>query len=103
MGKNAIRQLSNQLGKWTDKSAPKHKHNFIVPINVKLIQGCDKNRITYYHVMKCEYCNSFVSVPKQGAMNGFIKEPIDNLPIMELHRSHKDMGFNGAVFIDKEN
>ena len=71
-------------------------HNFCIEACVEMIQGENK-WASYYHVMKCDCCNSFHSIPKEGAVNGFIQMRLPNLPLIRLYRSHKTIGFKGAV------
>lgn len=59
MGNTKIRKLIAQESKWTDKSAPKHKHDFSVPaiVHVHMSSGADLS----YSVTKCTHCSSFVN------------------------------------------
>lgn len=98
MGHTKLRKLFKQECKWTDKSAKRHKHIFNTHTIMRL-RNMD-NQISYYDVMKCEYCNSFMSIPKEGAINGYIKnnEFDKSLPMIKLYRTHKfTIGFDDAV------
>jgi hypothetical protein len=78
MGSTKLRRLFKSESKWTDKNCDRHKHNFCVRSIVEiehLGKGNNQgNRIYYYEVMKCEQCNSFVCVPHDGAIDGFISD-----------------------------
>ena len=98
MGHTKLRRLFKQECKWTDKTAKKHKHIFNVRSVMRLRNMLDD--VEFYDVMKCKYCNSFISIPKEGAINGFIKDKNydKTLPMIKLYRSHKyTIGFDGAV------
>ena len=99
MGHNSLRRVITSECKWTDKDAPKHKHNFCIEACVEMVQG-EKNWVSYYHFMKCDCCNSLHSIPKEGAVNGFIQMRLPNLPLIKLYRSHKTIGFKGAILRD---
>lgn len=94
MGNNSLRKLISSETRWTDKEAPKHKHIFSVEACVELEQD---GRKTYYHVNKCEKCNSFKCIGTSNNCTGFSKDKIDGLPIIKLYRSHKTIGFKGAI------
>lgn len=94
MGKIYLRKIQDSECRWTDKSAPKHKHNFSIEANVALRTP---NYIEYFHVIKCASCNSFKCIPTKGSMYGFINTPIEGLPTVKLYSSHKIIGFRNAV------
>ena len=97
MGYAQLRKIYKSETKWTDKTANKHKHDFCVHAIVRLRHlesGTD-----YYDVMKCKHCNSFRSMPKEGAINGFIsgRDYNGELPLIKLKTSHKYIiEFKGA-------
>ena len=98
MGNTKLRRLLSKECKWIDKLAPKHKHEFNVHAIVRLRNLNDK--LTYYDVMKCKHCSSFKSIPREGAINGFISDNNydKSLPMIKLFRSHQyTIGFDDAV------
>ena len=102
MGSTKLRRLFKSECKWTDKTAKKHKHIFNIHAIMQLRNM--NNHLSYYDIMKCEFCNSFISIPKEGAINGFIKDDKydKNLPMIKLYKSHKyTIGFDDAI-LDKE-
>lgn len=96
MGSNSLRRICKEESKWTDKDATRHKHNFCIEACVEMLQG-DSHHASYYHVMKCEYCNSFRCIEKEGSIMGYVPTCISGLPLIKLYRSHKTIGFKGAV------
>lgn len=98
MGNTAVRRYINQIIKWSDKTAPRHKHSFTVEACVELLQEGYVG-VSYYHVMKCEKCNSFRGISKQGAVNGYVPSKIDGIPLITLYKSHKTLGFEGAEYV----
>lgn len=90
VGSNFVRQIKRSEGKWTDKEASKHKHDFSVHAYA-CVRRADGNR-TFYNVMKCKHCNSFKCIPKTGSMMGFMPNgPIEQLPIIRLRTPHKNL------------
>lgn len=88
MGNTMIRKLCKNEAKWTDKSAKRHKHNFNVHAVARLKRP--NGRSDFYDVMKCEYCNSFKCIPKEGSCTGFLPNGGNGqLPIIRLKTSHK--------------
>ena len=59
MGNTKIRKLINQESKWTDKSAPKHKHDFSVPAIIYMHMS--SGAVLSYSATKCTHCNSFTN------------------------------------------
>lgn len=98
MGNTSLRRLLSKETKWTDKDTQRHKHNFNIETCACVKCG---NTVSYYHVMKCEYCNSFHSIPEEGNITGFRVTSISGLPLIKLYKSHKTIGFNGAVLDSK--
>lgn len=93
MGNNGLRNYLHKESRWTDKFASKHKHNYCIEANVELSHPICT---LYFHVMKCEHCNSFRSIPKQGSVTGMIEAPIKDLPTIRLYKTHKTIGFRDA-------
>ena len=61
------------------------------------------NSIYYHHVMKCKHCYSFKCIEEENNCTGFRKHKIDGVPLIKMYRSHKTIGFNGAIVIrDRE-
>lgn len=94
MGKNDLRKYLYEEQRWSDKTAPKHKHNYIIEVNVEVAQP---NGVFYFHAMKCEFCNTFKCIPEEGAITGYIKKPIENIPTLKLYKSHRTLSFKGAI------
>lgn len=105
MGHTKLRKLFKQECKWTDKTTKRHKHIFNTHAVMQLRNM--SNEVAYYDVMKCEHCNSFVSIPKEGAINGYISGGVydKTLPMIKLYRTHKyTIGFDDAVLdLEDEN
>ena len=102
MGNNSVRQLIKSQQRWNDISVQKHKHIYDVPANVKLEQGSNKRMIMFFQVMKCRHCNSFVIIPSEDSSIGIIDRPFDDLPVINLYRSHMDVGFKGAMLKNED-
>lgn len=101
MGNTKIRRLLKKEQKWIDKNAPNHKHifskHFIVSIKKPSMGNNLEPVVWYYNVMKCEYCDSFVSIPKEGSNSGFINEITDEyryLPIIYFVSNKNTLGFD---------
>lgn len=94
MGRTKLRRLIAEECKWNDYTAVKHKHEFNIESCVELLTG---DKIFYFHVMKCSHCNSFKSISREGAVDGFTREPLLHLPMIRLYKSHKTIGFKGAT------
>ena len=91
MGRNAIRKIIKAEQKWRDKDSKKHRHIFNIPSIVILYHG-ETRHITYHNVIKCSYCNSFNTVPREGAVSGYISDisQVDqNLPTIKMYTPHK--------------
>lgn len=105
MGYTNLRKIYKKQSKWTEKGVNRHKHNFSVHSIVKLRNIL--NHVEYYDVMKCEYCNSFQCISKEGSVSGFITEQeymekYNHLPILKMYRGHKySIGFDDME-LDKE-
>ena len=99
MGRNSLRQMRTKECRWTDKDAPRHKHNYCIHsvARVKISSGF----MTYHDVMKCDNCNSFVAIQRQGSLDGLIREYDDNLPMIKLCKSRKMLGFSDCE-LEKE-
>ena len=78
MGNTKIRKLINQESKWTDKSAPRHKHNFTVSAIVHVHMSSEV--ILSYSATKCTQCSSFV-----GAKSISLKAGRQSLADEELY------------------
>lgn len=96
MGNTKIRKLIYQESKWTDKSAPKHKHCFATSAVVYVHMSSEE--ILSYSATKCTHCNSFINAR-------FISSKADNLPLVDekihLYSPHKwIIGFTD-VTLDK--
>ena len=96
MGKTKVRQLLAHQRHFTDKTAPKHKHEYCIECNVELVTP---RWTSYYHVMKCVDCNSFNSIPEEHNNIAIMKQPIAGLPVLKLNKSHKLLGFDGAEVV----
>ena len=94
MGNNSLRRVLEKETKWTDKTAKRHKHSFIIEACVQIRQD---NYVCFYHVLKCEFCNSFHSICEDNNITGFVNTRISGLPLIKLYKSHKTIGFSGAV------
>lgn len=98
MGYTQIRRLCKNEAKWTDKDVKRHKHIFSVHAVARLKR--DNGHCEYFDVMKCEFCNSFKSIPKEGSSMGFIKGEAyeSGLPMIKLKTSHSYIiGFKDAI------
>lgn len=92
MGNTKIRKLIAQESKWTDKLASKHKHNFIVPVIVRVHMSSEA--ILSYSATKCTQCSSFVNAKS-------ISSKIDSQPLADeevhIYSPHKwIIGFKDA-------
>lgn len=100
MGKNALRKVLKSEQKWRDKNCVKHKHVFNIHAVVELQHG-DTGNYTYHDVMKCNKCNSFNTVARQGAIDGYITDTsiIDrNTPIIRMYTPHRwIIGWTDAI------
>lgn len=101
MGNAKINRLIKQYCRWSDKTAPRHKHNYTVHAVAQLRRDDGFTvRFEYYDVMKCEHCNSFITIPKEFSVYGFIGDTLINndLPIIKLRTGSKyRMGLLGAT------
>ena len=102
MGNYSVRQLIKSQQRWNDISVQKHKHIYDVPANVKFEQGSNKSVIMFFQAMKCRHCNSFVIIPSKDSSIGVIDRPFDDLPVINLYRSHMDVGFKGAMLKNED-
>lgn len=93
MGKHFLRKITKAECRWTDITAPKHKHKYSVEANVELSQP---DGIYYFHAMKCAYCSSFKCISTEGSMHGYMQKPIADLPTIKLYTSHKSISFKEA-------
>ena len=78
--------------KFNDKTAPRHKHDYIVDSIAEVHHGSN-NLILHYKIRKCDKCNSFYCVPEKGAMSGFTNEVDSTLTVVRLKTNHKYLGF----------
>ena len=97
MGNNEVRKLIANEQRWTDKTVPKHKHDYNIEVNVEFAQP---RGVFHFHALKCTRCSSFISIPKEGSAIGLIKEPIAGLPTIKLNSTHKTLSFKDAKLIE---
>ena len=91
MGSQQLRKIIRKMQRFTDKSAPRHKHNYSIHAIARV--RTKRNDLHYYEVMKCKYCSSFEAISHQGAPNGLILfnelHHIDkSLPVINLTTNH---------------
>ena len=96
MGNAKIRKLIYQESKWTDKSAPKHKHCFATSAVVYVHMS--SGEILSYTATKCTHCSSLINAR-------FISSKVDYPPLADeeihLYSPHKwIIGFTDAT-LDK--
>ena len=90
LGNTKLRRLLVKESKWTDKEAPKHKHNFCEPVIVEVQKPFYS---LYYKALKCNRCYSFRNAK-------CCKEATE--PTIRLKSSHSMIGFKDAVLIKEE-
>ena len=101
MGKNFIRKYIVEQTKWTDKSAPKHKH--IYNTHAVCVITYKDTLHSYVDIMKCQHCNSFKAIgkPEQGNALGYILDEADvdfSLPKVYLYTTHPNkIGYKDAM------
>ena len=98
MGKNSLRQIIKQETRWNDDSAKKHKHVYDIEACVRLRR---KNSVTYHHVNRCRYCDSFITIPRTGSITGLLHEKMIGVPLVKLYKGNTFLGFDGAI-LDSE-
>lgn len=106
-GNTKMRKYQEQNGRWTDKSAAKHKHDYSVPVLVKVICQYTPQYPYHYFAMKCRYCNSFHTMPILSNKTGFIRDDLVrgyyeqyDVPVLTLESSKQWVfGFRGCKFI----
>ncbi len=85
-----VRRISKQVRKWTDKSVPKHRHEFtedcVVEVNYR-------GHMFYYSANKCKFCSSFCNAE-------VILENKNLNPDIKLIARHCTIGFNGCYLSD---
>ncbi len=92
MGNNKLRKLIDRETKYLDNSKIKHKHNFSVKciLEINLI-----NDIRYYNVLKCDRCNSFISIREEGNVQGRIfrelNEQQKKLPLLKCYVNKRNI------------
>lgn len=102
MSINFKRQMIKILT-YVDKEVSKHKHDYcikcILEITNKNIHAAANyyNRKEYYEVLKCNCCNSFIPLSKEGNISGNIlnKDEIDeSLPKIIASTNLKSPAYN---------
>lgn len=93
-----FRKIERQY-KFNDKSAPLHKHNYVVDAIAEVTHGSER-LVLHYNILKCDKCNSFYCKNEKGSMSGFIKEVDPSLPVVKLKTSHKHLGFHDLKLIE---
>ena len=99
MGHSKLRRLIYEEGKWTDKSASKHKHDFSQQGIIHLY-GVDETKHighTYYIANICNKCNSFINakfIPRKDY------DILYNLSHRRFIKSHFALGFKDIQYID---
>lgn len=84
-----FRKLQRQY-KFNDKSAPRHKHNYVVDAVAELHR--ERSYTSYHQIKKCDKCNSFYCVRNEGGMSGFVYEFDAELPVVRVTTPHKFAG-----------
>ena len=95
MGNAKIRRLIKEQRKWTEHTAPIHKHDFSkqVIVCVKSADGF----VGYYTGTCCLYCHSFDDAV-------FTTEPDKSMPMLTYKTSHNfRIGFSDLVFVEERN
>lgn len=98
--------MSMKFKKWHEreytympKQVDKHKHNYSVKYILEITNnnihatGNFYNTKSYYNVLKCDSCDSFIPVSKEGNYAGHIfkKEDIDkSLPLIKANTNYKN-------------
>ena len=85
---NALRQMRNKEQRWADKSAKRHKHNYVEHYIAKIGNS-------YHDIMKCDKCDSFKAIQHKGSFCGLVFEYDTNLPIITFERTKCNIGFDG--------
>lgn len=96
---NSLKRFFIHQSKWTDKTAPRHKHDFSIESCVELHKP--RNSVYYYHVMKCRHCNSFKGIPREHAIDGYCSSRIEDLPLIKMKSPHSMIGFEDAVLEER--
>lgn len=80
--------------RWSDKSAKRHKHHYIEPCIVEIVNG---NSSTFHDVMKCDCCDSFIAIQHQDSWCGLLVDfhNEENLPVVVFERTKNNIGFEG--------
>ena len=94
----SLRKYQRQY-KFNDKTAPRHKHNYIVDAIAEVHHGSD-NLILHHKIIKCNKCSSFYCKSEKGSMSGFTNEIDSSLPIVRLKTSHKHLGFHNLELME---
>lgn len=84
-----FRKIQRQY-KFNDKSAPRHKHSYVVDAIAELHR--ERSYTSHHQIKKCDKCNSFYCIPTKGGMDGFIREFDAELPVVRIKTSHKWAG-----------
>lgn len=88
---SSLRKYQRQY-KFNDKSALRHKHNYVVDAVAEVTHGSER-LVLHYNVLKCDKCSSFYCKYEKGSMSGFTKEVDSSLPMVRLKTRHKHLDF----------
>ena len=95
-GNTKMRKYVKQNGRWQDRLAPRHKHDYSVAIVVRVLFKMNVSRAMIYSAMKCRYCNSFHMVEYRGNITGFIPTErifeFNALPVLTLNTEKNTIG-----------
>lgn len=96
---------------YVSEDSIKHKHNFSVKCILQVTNrnkhasGNYYNKKEYYEVLKCNVCNSFIPVCREGNINGIIFDTnkIDvNLPLIKANTNQKNPAYDFCDLFDIE-
>ena len=45
-------------GRWVDRATPKHKHDYCIPVVVRVLFKMSKSYSMFYSAMKCIVCSN---------------------------------------------
>ena len=99
MGNAQIKKGSKQLTTWKDLNASKHKHNYI---NKKILVFELKNHITYYEVLQCDKCLSFIGYLEKNQIKMYdtLTEEQIKLPKIYVKAHNYNNVFNNSNIIE---
>lgn len=84
---------------YLDKNSIKHKHGFSIKCVLEITNrnihatGSYYNTKEYYEVLKCNLCNSFIPISKEGNISGIIfdmNKVEKNLPLIKSSTNKKE-------------